>query len=92
MIHTLLFLFLSAEPANLKAKANPEVTPQEQITLLKLQVEELAAKNAALERVMARMEGVNKLRDAWNERGCVIESDPQSGLIRCKAKTEETKK
>ena len=82
MTITLLLLLLFAEPV--KAQAPPEVTPQEQITLLKLQVDELATKNAALEAQIRRIDGVGKLADAWNKRGCIVENDPSTGLIRCR--------
>jgi len=66
MITTLLFLFLSTEPtAKSPGASTPEVTPQEQITLLKLQVDELATKNAALEAQIRRIDGVGKLADAF---------------------------
>lgn len=83
MTTLLLTLCLLAElPAT---KDAPKVSSDEQIQLLKLQVDELAAKNAALEAQIRRIDGVNKLLDGWNKRGCVVESNPQSGLLQCKA-------
>jgi hypothetical protein len=44
-------------------------------------VSELGAANAKIRRI----DGVNKLLQEWNKRGCVVESDPQTGLLKCKA-------
>lgn len=81
-MHTLLLsLFLMAEPTKVEA---PKVTPEEQITLLRLQLNEVVAKLSAAEAMIQRMNGVSSLADAWNKRGCMVESDPQSGLVRCR--------
>ena len=60
--------------------------------LLRCQRDEVANKLAAAEATIKRMNTVNKLADDWNKRGCLIESDPQTGLVRCKAVEAKTEK
>lgn len=101
MTSFILFFFLVAEAAKTPA---PTVSPDEQIQLLKLQLDEVVkakvasdAKVVSLESTLNRIDGVNKLMDGWNKRGCKVESDPTTGLLRCSAPPElpakvETKK
>jgi hypothetical protein len=95
----LLSTFLLTEPAKEQAKPEkkevPVVTDAEQIKILQLQNEELAASVALLQAQMKRATTVNAMVDHWNKIDCKIEQDPTTGLLRCKAseaKKEEPKK
>lgn len=89
----LLSLFLLTDPPK---GAPPEVTDKEQIQILVVQNRELATENESLKAKLARIDAVNRIAAEWNKRGCVVESDPQSGLLRCKSlpfePTKEEKK
>lgn len=87
MTPLLFCFFLMTDP--IKTPPAPTVTPEEQIEILLVQRDELAAENAALKAKLARIDKVNKLAEGWNARGCVVISKPD-GTLDCK-KPEEKK-
>jgi hypothetical protein len=85
----LLSLLLNAEPGA-GAKAPPAPTPivsaDEQIQLLKLQLDEVVNELNAANAKIRLLNGVSGLRDAWNKRDCKVEPvPPENILVRCAA-------
>lgn len=70
----------------------PIVTTEEQIKLLQIQLKEVVAENASLKAKIERIDVVNSLMSEWNKRGCQIESDPSTGLLKCRLTPPEAAK
>ncbi len=80
MNELIFMLGLMTDPPKVEA---PKVTDAEQVEILIVQRNELAAENAFLKAKLARIDKVNALAEAWNSRGCVVISRPD-GTLDCK--------
>jgi hypothetical protein len=68
-----------------KMPASPEVTSDEQIQLLILQIEDLSAENQALKMKLRRADQINRLMTALSKRGCIVEEvKGRPELVQCK--------
>lgn len=85
----ILMLGLMTDPP--KVEASPRVTDAEQIEVLLIQRNELAAEVAFLKAKLARIDKVNEKAEAWNARGCIVVSKPD-GTLDCRPGGPEVKK